>query len=196
MQVPRPPHVRAAVQLLQGCRLQARWAAGRKPGQALLSAGAPVASVHVTLLVDLPPAEMYSSDVSCALLYQPLSEIYSKPCRGAWLCMKVQCANALRGPHTHAGIDLCRIPACLICVLVCLASLEFRAPPQDLSQGPQAPAAQTCSLHEMGLHGRCRGSACNVALHASACAGPEPFPALQMAVRDAVPPPHCALHLP
>ena len=56
--MPWPLHVSAAVQLPQGCKLQARWAAGRKPGQALLSAGAPVASVHVTLLVDLPPAVM------------------------------------------------------------------------------------------------------------------------------------------
>lgn len=92
--------------------------------------------------------------------------------------------------------NLCQVPACLKCIPVSLASAGLSTPPQDLSQGPQAPTAQTCSLHGVGLHGRCRGSACDVALHASACAGPEPLPALQTAVRDAVPPPHCALHLP
>ena len=64
-QAPRPPHVSAAVQLLQGCRLHLRWAAGRKPEHALPSAGAPVASVHVTLLVDLPPAMIHKGDVGC-----------------------------------------------------------------------------------------------------------------------------------
>ena len=61
-------HVSAAVQLLQGCRLHARWAAGRKPRHALLSAGAPVASVHVTLLLDLPPAMTHNG---CCQLSSP-----------------------------------------------------------------------------------------------------------------------------
>ena len=55
-QVPWPPHVLAAVQLRQGCKLHLRWAVGWKPGHALPSASAPVASVHVTLLMSMPPA--------------------------------------------------------------------------------------------------------------------------------------------
>ena len=55
-QLPWPLQVSAAVQLLQGCRLHLRWAAGENPGHMLLSAGFPVASVHVTILVEEPPA--------------------------------------------------------------------------------------------------------------------------------------------
>ncbi len=54
-QLPWPLQVSAAVQLLQGCRLHLRREAGEKPGHMLLSAGFPVASIHVTVLVEEPP---------------------------------------------------------------------------------------------------------------------------------------------
>ena len=69
-------------------------------------------------------------------------------------------------------------------------------PPQGASQGPHKPAVQVCRLQALGLQARCRGAGCPVALQAAASAAPRPSPAPQMALRVAVPPPHCALQLP
>lgn len=60
MQVPWPLQVSAAVQLAQGCRLHLWCDAGRNPEHMLASAGAPVASMHVTLLVDAPPGSAHA----------------------------------------------------------------------------------------------------------------------------------------
>ena len=73
---------------------------------------------------------------------------------------------------------------------------EAALPPQGASQGPQEPTAQTFSLQALGLHVRCRGAGCPVALQDATSAALRPSPAPQMAAREAVPPPHCTLQLP
>ena len=70
------------------------------------------------------------------------------------------------------------------------------SPPQVASQGPQEPTVHTCRLQVLGLQACVRGAGCTVALHDATSGAPKLSPALQMAVREARPPSHCALQLP